>query len=83
MEPTELSFGQKAVGLTFNPSNNPDVDYIKSQIALVIDRINDIKSSLDTIEGKASWTRNVLFTAAFNTLVAAQMAAVKYVTWKD
>jgi len=34
---TELSFGQKAVGLTFNPSGDPDVNKIKQLYADIID----------------------------------------------
>jgi len=30
-----------------------------------------------------SWTANVLHMAAFNAVIAAQMAVVKFLTWKD
>ena len=31
----------------------------------------------------SSWTRNVFRTSAFNAIIAAQMALVKYLTWKN
>ena len=37
MYPQELTYGQKAVGLTFNPSNNPKVQEIKELYAKIID----------------------------------------------
>jgi hypothetical protein len=40
MESQELTFGEKAVGLTFNPSNNPAVQAIKEKFADVIDELN-------------------------------------------
>ena len=38
-----------------------------------------------TDDGKAmsSWVRNVLRTQAFNLIIQAQKALVKYITWKD
>lgn len=31
----------------------------------------------------ASWHRNVFRTQAFNSIISAQMALVKYLTWND
>lgn len=31
----------------------------------------------------SSWATNVLRTAAFNAIIAAQMAVVKFITWKE
>lgn len=36
----ELSFGEKAVGLKFNPSNNDSVGQIKQKFANIIDVLN-------------------------------------------
>ena len=33
----EMTFGEKAVGLTFNPSNDPTVEAIKRKCADLID----------------------------------------------
>ena len=42
-EQRELTFGEKAVGLTFNPGGNPDVDKVKTLYAEIIDEINKIR----------------------------------------
>ena len=85
------TFGQKAVGLTFNPSGNDKVDKAKQLAADLIDLVElDYyeKTTLPTDEkinqlGKLSSLTNVFRTAAFNTIIAAQMAVVKFLTWKD
>lgn len=80
----ELTFGEEAVGVNFNPSQLPNVDKAKQLMAEAIDLLEeDHKEKVDTIDFPPSWTRNVLRTAAFNALVAAQMALVKYLTWKN
>lgn len=81
MEQRELTFGEKAVGITFNPSFNPKVDEVKALSAKIIDTLNEAKIARGT--SPVSWTTNVLFTAAFNAVIAAQMAVVKYITWND
>ena len=43
MDSKELTFGQKAVGLTFNPSNDPNVQKIKEQFAAVIDTMDNLR----------------------------------------
>ena len=37
----ELSYGAKAVGLSFNPGGNPDVDHQKKLYAAIIDDLNN------------------------------------------
>jgi len=37
-----MTFEEIAVGLTFNPGNNPDVDKIKTLYAKVIDELNEM-----------------------------------------
>ena len=39
----ELTFGQKAMGVTFNPSNNADVDAIKNLCAELADKLNNLR----------------------------------------
>jgi hypothetical protein len=73
------TFGELAVGYKFNPSNLNTVDKAKSLLAKAIDLLEKEHQTFTT----PSWIRNVLRTAAFNALVAAQMALVKYLTWKD
>lgn len=74
--------GQKAVGVTFNPSNLPNVDKIKQSIADVIDIVlKDFDAR--AISSQPSWNTNVFRTEAFNKLIAAKMAAVNFITYKD
>jgi len=73
---TELSFGQKAVGLTFNPGGHPLVNDIKEKTAAYIDFLNDIRSSSDNGEVK----RMIL--VAITEAQTSQMWAVKAVTWQ-
>ena len=84
VEKNELTFGEKAVGLPFNPSNDDKVSLAKQLIADTIDLLEeDHKEKTFNGQAMSSWTRNVFRTAAFNALIAAQMAVVKYLTWKD
>lgn len=84
MENQELTFGQKAVGATFNPSGDEGVNKAKQLSADLLDLLNEYKNGKTDYGNKmVSWTTNVLFTAAFNAVIASQMAVVKYITWKD
>lgn len=75
MENQELTFGQKAVGLTFNPGGNPAVDSIKTDFAKIIDGLNEIRSGIDNPEVKR------MLSIAITEAQTAQMWAVKAVTW--
>lgn len=79
----ELTFGQKAVGLTFNPSGDDKVAKAKQLFADVID-IMCPNGGGDIINGEFNlslhWTLRQI---AFSAIIAAQMAVVKYLTWKD
>ena len=72
-----LSFGEKAVGLTFNPSQDPSVYQCKSGFAALIDQLNDVRSA----GGRSEQAR--LASVAITELQGAQMWAVKSLTWKD
>ena len=78
------TFGEKAVGITFNPSGSDEVYEAKMLAAKQIDLLEKVHNKV-TDDGKAmsSWVRNVFRTQAFNALISAQMAVVKYLTWKD
>lgn len=79
MNASELTFGQKAVGLTFNPSNNPEVDRCKRIFAEAIDQMHDLRS-----EGNANGPGQARHASiAITMLEDAQMRAVKALTWKD
>jgi hypothetical protein len=77
------TFGQKAVGLSFNPSGNDSVQAIKVAFANAIDILNDARTaslaSQDTHE--ANEVRRML-SIAITEAQTAQMWAVNAVTWK-
>lgn len=72
-----LSFGQKAVGLTFNPSNNQDVNALKQQLATFIDVCHDRKEASQDPEVKR------MYSIAITEAQTAQMWAVKAATWQS
>lgn len=73
-----LTFGEKAVGLTFNPSGDSAVTTTKKYFAQIIDDMNSIRSNPDlSAEAKR------LFSIAITEAQTAQMWAVKAITWKE
>lgn len=77
MENSVLSFGQKAVGLTFNPSNDGNVQKVKELYAEIIDLCNEMRN--ETVDGEVKRLLSVAITEA----QGAQMWAVKGFTWKS
>jgi len=75
MDSRELTFGEKAVGLTFNPSNDPLVQGIKEQFAAIIDGLHAQRESTDNGDKKR------MFSEAITNAQTAQMWAVKAITW--
>jgi hypothetical protein len=73
---SELTFGEKAVGLTFNPSNNAEVDACKREFAAVIDRMNALRNRTTSEEVMR------MASVAITEAQTAQMWAVKAVTWQ-
>lgn len=71
-----LTFGQKAVGLSFNPSGSETVNSLKSLYAEVIDKLNDLSNQSADPEVKR------LCSVAITEAQGAQMWAVKAATWK-
>lgn len=71
----ELSFGQKACGVSFNPGGNPHVDTIKQKFADIVDYINTARESSNDPEVKR------MASLAITEAQTAQMWAVKAVTW--
>jgi hypothetical protein len=79
----ELTFGEKAVGLTFNPSGDEKVNKAKQLMADALDLLQQAElEKSDYGKTKQDWEANVFRTNAFNKIVDAQMALVKYITWK-
>jgi hypothetical protein len=79
MTERELSFGEKAVGLTFNPSNSHEVDKCKQEFAAVIDRMNYLRNLTDNAEVKRMAS---VASVAITEAQTAQMWAVKAITWR-
>ncbi len=72
-----FTFGEKAVGLSFNPSADDAVHQAKLTFAKAIDQLNDLRNS--TTSGEVKRMCSVAITEA----QSAQMWAVKAITWKD
>ena len=78
MSDAQLTFGQRAVGLLFNPSGDDAVGQCKAKFAEAIDQMNDFRNAPTTTpEAKR------LASIAITELQAAQMWAVKALTWRD
>lgn len=72
----ELTFGEKAVGIKFNPSNDVPTQQIKERAAALIDTLNDYRSATEDPEVKR------MLSVAITEAQTAQMWGVKGVTWK-
>ena len=75
MDSRALTFGEKAVGLIFNPSGDQTVHELKEAYAKVIDILNNMRSDRSEKARLAS--------IAITEAQGAQMWAVKAVTWRD
>jgi hypothetical protein len=71
----EPTFGELAVGLSFNPSQLSDVDKVKRAFANLIDTCSDISTF--------TYLGNTLKGMAIRACIEAQMAVVKLVTFKE
>jgi hypothetical protein len=80
VSPRELTFGEKAVGLTFNPSNDPRVQEVKEAFARAIDLCNDFRNVGGTDKPIDA---NRMASIAITEAQTAQMWAVKALTWKE
>lgn len=74
----ELSYGEKAVGLTFNPSNDPLVQEAKQLYAQLIDLADAIRKAENGPSEKGR-----LASVAITEAQSAQMWLVKAITYKD
>lgn len=75
-EQREPTFGERAVGLSFNPGNTPEVDKCKRIFALAIDQMNELRI------GASSPEQARHASVAITMIEDAQMRAVKAITWK-
>ena len=71
---TTQTFGEKAVGLSFNPSGDDAVAQCKAEFARVIDRMNDLRTASNDQEVKR------MASVAITEAQTAQMWAVKALT---
>lgn len=72
-----MTFGEKAVGLTFNPSGDETVQKLKELYAQIIDVCNDARTEAGPGE------KGRLLSVAITEAQGAQMWAVKGVTFKS
>jgi hypothetical protein len=72
-----LSYGERAVGLTFNPSGNPEVYAFKRLYAEIIDMLDVLRRRSDNPEQER------LASVAITEAQGAQMWAVKAATWRS
>ena len=75
-EDKELTYGQEAVGLNFNPANDPTVQKLKELYAEIIDVCNEARTEAGQGE------KGRLLSVAITEAQTAQMWAVKGVTYK-
>jgi hypothetical protein len=71
------TYGEQAVGLTFNPSGDPKVTQLKQLYAQIIDICNDERTSANKGEKARLWS------IAITEAQGAQMWAIKAATWRE
>ncbi|HTP77726.1 MAG TPA: hypothetical protein VMJ73_12185 [Rhizomicrobium sp.] len=73
-----MTYGEKAVGLSFNPSGDDHVAQMKKLYAEIIDYCFNMRENPET-----SSEQKRLFSIAITEAQTAQMWAVKAITWRD
>ena len=73
----QLTFGEKLVGLNFNPSNDDKVSKAKKLCADLADLLYEDQGNSETSELK-----NILLPATYAEILNAQMNVVKVLTLK-
>lgn len=71
-----MTYGEKAVGLTFNPSGDAKVQEVKELYAKIINLCDEMRTGMSHGENAR------LFAIAITEAQTAQMWAVKAITWK-
>jgi hypothetical protein len=74
----DITFGEKACGVSFNPGGDPDVDAIKKAFAAIVDDLHDRRLKAGVL-GHVETQR--MLSIAITEAQTAQMWAVKAVTW--
>lgn len=75
MNKENLTFGERACGVSFNPGGVPVVHAVKKAYAEIVDQLNDIRVNDADPEVKR------MCSVAITELQTSQMWAVKAVTW--
>ena len=78
METKELTFGEKLIGLTFNPSGDDKVYKVKRLCADLTDVLYDDIPE----DGERTFLQDQLFNKAIFDILDAQMTSVKLLTLK-
>lgn len=73
---TQLSYGEKAVRKSFNPSSIPEVDLVKELYAKIIDLMNYLRATTMDEEQKR------LFSVAITEAQTGKMWAVDALTYQ-
>ena len=76
MSKEAFTFGEKAVGLTFDPDGDIVVEAVKEAYSHVIDALNSLR------EGNESPEIKRMLSIAITDAQTSQMWAVKAITWK-
>lgn len=74
-----LTYGEKAVGITFNPGGTPEVNAIKRSCANAIDELNDQRQKA---KDENNGEKIAQFTLAIRDIQVGQMWGVKATTWQ-
>jgi hypothetical protein len=76
-----MTYGEQAVGLSFNPSGDEDVKMIKKLYATIIDFCHSARRGEGSCD-EVSPEKARLFSIAITEAQGAQMWAVKAITWR-
>lgn len=82
MEEKKLTFGEKLVGLSFNPSGNEKVDKAKKLFADAADLLKDHVIEIREKKGISTMGADI-FSHAIGEILNAQMCTVKVLTFAD
>ena len=75
MNKDDLTFGERACSVSFNPDGNTEVTYLKDLYAYLVDAFNNRRNHTNNAEVKR------MYSVAITELQTSQMWAVKAVTW--
>lgn len=77
MNEENMTFGEKACGVSFNPGGYVLVNEIKMQFAGIVDGLNFLRETTTNNEVKR------MLSISITEAKTAQMWAVKAITWQD